>query len=108
MKIEEYKNLTTLIKISLDTELNTWWANSKLGSDIVALLKTGKVNNTTLLKLYSSAKEALNWLLEDELVKEMDILIAQDKVNKNRINFNINIVKPDGNDDRINYVYNLK
>jgi len=109
------EGLTTAVLISLFTDARAdeddeidnkedkrgWWANNifnrNFGSKIWQL-ERAKTTNETIERLKQYIKECLQWMIDDEVVKKIDVFVERSGIKGNdRLLFEIILYQTDGN-----------
>lgn len=92
-----------------DVNKRGWWADmfpsvegDEIGSKIW-LLGRSKVSNENLVAHETYAKNALNWMLDDGVAKEISAVATYDE--NLRMQLEITITRPDGNEDKFGVVW---
>ena len=111
------KNLTNLILISLysDSQVNNeeaqefensgyngWYSDNELGSRLWLVLNKKIAGGQTITAVQQFIEDSLNWLIEENLVTEIDVQISRDEENSERINAKIRIQLPSGENLNLN------
>ena len=92
----------------LDSSIGGWWADAlndiPLGSRLWTLFKE-KLNNVTLENAKKLVKEALQWMIDDGVAKDVSVSAGIGN-NRNTAIFEVGIVKPSGNEETFQYEIN--
>ncbi|MGL4982094.1 MAG: phage GP46 family protein [Treponemataceae bacterium] len=93
-RIENYNDIRELVLMSIGTNKGSWFADKNFGSDLFLLQSEGKINGATAGKAQQMIVECLQWIIDDSLAQKIDVTVETEK---NRLNYHVKIVKPDGN-----------
>ena len=92
--LNNYSNIEYLVLMSVNSNKNKYWADDDFGSDLF-LLKNSKVSKSTAANVKRNIEDSLSWLVDDELVKSIDVETSLNTTNgKSRIDWQIKITKP--------------
>jgi phage gp46-like protein len=103
MKLENWNDIRELELMSIGTNKGSWWADPEFGSEIYLLKENGKVDGKTAGTLQRMLQECLVWLVTDGLAKRINCLA--ERAGKNRIDYSIETIKPDGDSFTIKDVW---
>ena len=70
------------------------------------LLSRSKINSDTIALIEKYSLEALQWMIDDGIVTLININVEKDIVDRERINWEIELVKPNGITERVSYSSN--
>jgi phage gp46-like protein len=92
--VENWNDIRELVRMSIGTDKGTWSSNPAFGSELWLLKKTGKVDGQTAGTMERMIRESLQWLVTDGLANTVDCAAARN--GKNRIDYCVNVTRPDG------------
>jgi phage gp46-like protein len=104
ISLGNWANIEELARMSIGTNKGTWAQDPSFGSELWLLAHTGKADAETTGVLERMVREALQWMLEDNLAQSIEV--AAERNGKNRIDYRVIITKPDGSQTTIEEVWN--
>jgi phage gp46-like protein len=102
--IENWNALRELVQMSIGTDKGLWWADPNFGSELWLLRQSGKVDGHTAGTLRRMILECIQWLVNDELVKNIDC--EAERSGKNEISYCITIFAKDGSTFMVEELWN--
>lgn len=83
-----------------DASLRGWWGDMfpPVENDVVLgskfwLLQRGKITRQVLLSVQQSMKEALQWMIEDDIAETVEVLVERDSRNIGQVNIGVFITR---------------
>lgn len=90
--LNNYNDIEYLVLMSINTNRNKYWADDDFGSDLF-LLKKSKISKSTAADVKRMIEESLAWLVDDKIAKAVNVETFANE--KKRINWKVEIIKPD-------------
>ena len=98
-------SIADLVAMSLGTDVGSWWADDQFGSALHKL-ERGKLDGSTAGAVKQAAEGACSWLCEDGLAQS--ITVAAHREGRNRIDYTIEVRRPDGSSELIREVWHAR
>ena len=105
IRIEAWDSIKELVRMSIGTDKGTWFADPGFGSELWLLKKAGKADGQTAGTPERMIRECLQWLPDDSPAASIDR--GAERSGKNRIDYRITVIRPDGSPVTVQEVWNV-
>jgi phage gp46-like protein len=92
IRIEQWADVTELVRMSIGTDKGSWWADPGFGSELWKLHQAGKVDNRTAGTFQQFLYECLKWLKDGGIAG--DVICAAERSGKNEIAYTVTVLRP--------------
>lgn len=92
--LERWNSIPILVAMSIGTDQGTWWADETFGSRLWILHQGGKIDAGMVQAVQDEIERCLAWLKADGLALEISVQAKQ--TGRNRIDYLVSLVRPDG------------
>lgn len=99
--LNNYQDIRYLVLMTINSSKNKWWADSNFGSNLF-LIQKSKISKYSANEVKRIISESLEWIMKDNLAKNINV---NTEIEKTRINWTIEIIKPDGENELIKGVW---
>jgi phage gp46-like protein len=94
IRLEQWIDIRELVRMSVGTDKDSWWADPAFGSDLWILRREGKVNGRTAGTFRRMVLECLQWIKDDGLAADIDC--RAERSGKNEITYTVTALRPGG------------
>jgi len=105
IRLENNSDIRELVLMSIGTNKVSWWADGDFGSELYLLRASSKVDGDTAGSLKRMIEGCLAWLIADGIAK--DILVSASRSGKNRIEYTVEVRRPNGNNFLVKDVWDV-
>ena len=103
--IEAWDSIKEPVRMSTGTDKGAWFAGPGFGSGLRLLKKAGKADGQTAGTPERMIRECLQWLPDDGPAASIDC--GAERSGKNRIDYRITVIRPDGSPVTVQEVWNV-
>lgn len=102
INLNNYQDIRYLVLMNINSNKSSWWADNNFGSNLF-LIQKSKISKYTANEVKRIISDSLEWIVKDNLAKSINV---NTEIEKNRINWIVEIIKPDGENELIEGVWN--
>ncbi|CCG55811.1 hypothetical protein WESB_0340 [Brachyspira pilosicoli WesB] len=99
--LNNYQDIRYLVLMNINSNKSRWWADNNFGSNLF-LIQKSKISKYSANEVKRIISDCLDWIVKDNLAKNINV---NTEIEKTRINWTVEIIKPDNNTELIEGVW---